>query len=246
MRVFVHYHKVVSATFIVHMSKLLGRWARYMERASSTYKWGQLAQSQEAILDCVLYFFVEAQYGHKHLAVSCKLYLLLFIESVWSICVKTVDICKKKNAIHTAGRSGGIPNCISNSLEKSQYGEYRRPNDLKNQTCRTTQRLHVSAHSVRVGKSVLAGTRNGRGNSQRFRFLVRFSVKLWDCLREPSFLVSGILRCFVLQLGPTLDVLVLDSMLSSSVSITEMHGRHAWMWVQREKDKKEVCCAPIF
>jgi len=47
-------------------------------------------------------------------------------------------------------------------------------------------------------------------------------------------------------LGPTLDVLVLDSMLSSSVSVTEMHGRHAWMWVQREKDKKEVCHAPIF
>jgi len=142
--------------------------------------------------------------------------------------MKTVDICKIKNAIHTAGRLGGIPNCIPDSLEKSWYGVYRRPNDLRNQTRRTTQRLHVSAHSVRVGKSALAGTRNGRGNSQR------------------SFLVSGILRCFTLQLGPMLDVLVLDSMLSSSVSVTEMHGRHTWMWVQREKDKKEVCCAPIF
>jgi len=53
-----------------------------MERASSTYEGGQPAQSQEAILDCVLYFFVKVWYGHKHLAVSCKLHLLLFVESV--------------------------------------------------------------------------------------------------------------------------------------------------------------------
>ena len=41
-----------------------------------------------------------------------------------------------------------------------------------------------------------------------------------------------------------LDVLVLDSVLSSSVSVAGMHGRSAWMWMWREIDDNKKLGLP--
>ena len=48
----------------------------------------------------------------------------------------------------------------------------KRLDDSRNQTHRTTQQLYASAHSVRVGKSALAGTRMVEETCSDFGFSI--------------------------------------------------------------------------